>query len=206
VAPQEAGDYLLQYQQVTDLSKQADVTPDTLLIVRVVKEGKTTGAVCKSPETCLQEINMPPLPEYLRDIDPEPTKRQTVTFSMNPDAATAPGSKVFIDESLYDSDFIHHRVSLSRPEVWEIRNTSTTPHPFHIHVNPFQVTKVMDKALSQPWVWWDVFPLPVKTVDVPVGTVTVRHRFLEFTGKYVLHCHILGHEDRGMMQNVLAEP
>jgi hypothetical protein len=32
--------------------------------------------------------------------------------------------------------------------------------------------------------------------------VTIRHRFLDFTGEYVLHCHILGHEDRGMMQVV----
>ena len=29
-----------------------------------------------------------------------------------------------------------------------------------------------------------------------------RHRYLEFTGEYVLHCHFLGHEDRGMMFNV----
>jgi hypothetical protein len=46
-----------------------------------------------------------------------------------------------------------------------------------------------------------------KLVDLPVGGVfngelTLRHRFEDFSGAYVLHCHILGHEDRGMMQNL----
>ena len=31
-------------------------------------------------------------------------------------------------------------------------------------------------------------------------TLTIRHRFLDYTGKYVMHCHILFHEDHGMMQ------
>ena len=34
------------------------------------------------------------------------------------------------------------------------------------------------------------------------GYVLFRHRYSEFTGEYVLHCHFLGHEDRGMMFNV----
>jgi hypothetical protein len=34
------------------------------------------------------------------------------------------------------------------------------------------------------------------------GEVVVRHRFEDFTGHFVLHCHILGHEDAGMMQTV----
>ena len=34
------------------------------------------------------------------------------------------------------------------------------------------------------------------------GKVTIRHQFVDFTGTYVLHCHILAHEDRGMMQLV----
>jgi FtsP/CotA-like multicopper oxidase with cupredoxin domain len=37
---------------------------------------------------------------------------------------------------------------------------------------------------------------------VIAGSVKMRSRFADYTGKYVLHCHILGHEDRGMMQLV----
>lgn len=38
----------------------------------------------------------------------------------------------------------------------------------------------------------------------PFGSITMRTRFLEFTGKYVYHCHILFHEDMGMMGIVEA--
>jgi FtsP/CotA-like multicopper oxidase with cupredoxin domain len=38
------------------------------------------------------------------------------------------------------------------------------------------------------------------TVTVPTrGQVTVRMRFTDFTGRTVYHCHILNHEDKGMM-------
>jgi hypothetical protein len=36
----------------------------------------------------------------------------------------------------------------------------------------------------------------------PWGSITTRSRFLDFTGEYVVHCHFLGHEDRGMMIGV----
>lgn len=34
------------------------------------------------------------------------------------------------------------------------------------------------------------------------GSILIRHRFKDFTGDYVIHCHFLGHEDRGMMLGV----
>ena len=43
------------------------------------------------------------------------------------------------------------------------------------------------------------------TVTIP-GYFTMRSRFVDFTGQYVLHCHILAHEDRGMMQLVEVAP
>jgi FtsP/CotA-like multicopper oxidase with cupredoxin domain len=60
-------------------------------------------------------------------------------------------------------------------------------HVFHIHVNPFQLTQVDGEPVAEP-VWLD-------TVIVPHGSsVTFRSRFLDFTGKYVLHCHMMNHE------------
>ena len=56
-------------------------------------------------------------------------------------------------------------------------------HVFHIHTNPFQVTKINGEPLAEP-VWRD-------TVIVPRdGSLTFRSRFLDFTGKTVLHCHM----------------
>ena len=38
------------------------------------------------------------------------------------------------------------------------------------------------------------------------GRVVIRQKYLDFTGTFVLHCHILAHEDRGMMQLVRIVP
>ena len=45
----------------------------------------------------------------------------------------------------------------------------------------------------------DTFPLPVG------GEIVIRMHFIHFTGEYVYHCHILAHEDHGMMGTVLVE-
>lgn len=62
-------------------------------------------------------------------------------------------------------------------------------------------------------VWWDVFPIPsgkaftsgAVTENVP-GYFKMRSRFVDYPGYYVLHCHILAHEDRGMMTVVEVSP
>jgi len=67
-------------------------------------------------------------------------------------------------------------------------------------------TMTAPQKLPQPWIWWDVIPIPAgkKNADnsITAGFVKMRTRFVDFTGKYVFHCHILGHEDRGMMHLV----
>jgi FtsP/CotA-like multicopper oxidase with cupredoxin domain len=65
-------------------------------------------------------------------------------------------------------------------------------HPFHIHVNPFQQIKVGGTDLEHP-IWRDTV---IVEKDQPV---TIRMRPLKFVGDSVIHCHILDHEDRGMM-------
>ena len=69
------------------------------------------------------------------------------------------------------------------------------PHVFHIHVNPFQVTR-QDPSGQPETVWRD-------TVLIPAGqTVNVFTRYLDYIGQFVMHCHILDHEDLGMMEVV----
>jgi FtsP/CotA-like multicopper oxidase with cupredoxin domain len=103
---------------------------------------------------------------------------------------------------------------------WVLENWTSTPHPFHIHINPFQVIKI-ETPTSQTqystyapagnWIWQDVVTMPPAVISadgkqITPGRVTIRHTFLDFTGTYVLHCHILAHEDRGMMQLVRVVP
>jgi FtsP/CotA-like multicopper oxidase with cupredoxin domain len=62
--------------------------------------------------------------------------------------------------------------------------------------------------------WWDVFPIPsalaTKKIDGTKITINgyfkLRSRFVDYPGWYVIHCHILAHEDRGMMTVVEVTP
>jgi hypothetical protein len=82
-----------------------------------------------------------------------------------------------------------------------LENDSQVAHPFHIHVNPFQVIEDGGIKYSPPYVWQDTIAIPVGTPENK-GAVVINQRFLDFTGGHVQHCHILGHEDRGMMVGV----
>ena len=87
---------------------------------------------------------------------------------------------------------------LGAVEEWTLVNTTPYPHPLHIHVNPFQVIDV--NGVPDPRKPW------LDTVAVPAaGTLRFRTRFTDFSGRYVMHCHILPHEDTGMMININIE-
>jgi FtsP/CotA-like multicopper oxidase with cupredoxin domain len=111
---------------------------------------------------------------------------------------------------------------LDSVQTWRVENHGiATNHPFHIHINPFQVLYVHAPNTTDPNqalyarlnsaaqrdgapIWMDVVPLPLPantanpTADP--GYVIIRQRYDDFAGQYVMHCHILGHEERGMMQ------
>jgi FtsP/CotA-like multicopper oxidase with cupredoxin domain len=102
-----------------------------------------------------------------------------------------------IDSKTFDPSRIDQRVRLGAVEEWTIRNTDLRDdHVFHIHTNPFQVTEVNGQPQADlPW---------RDTVIVPHqgGSVVLRSRFLDYTGVFMLHCHMMNHEDMGMMQAV----
>ncbi len=103
----------------------------------------------------------------------------------------------FVDGKKFDPGRIDHRVKLGSVEEWTIVNTHThDDHVFHIHTNPFLVTKLNGKPLDTPQ-WRDT-----AIVERKGGTLTFRTRFLDYTGIYMLHCHMMNHEELGMMQTV----
>jgi FtsP/CotA-like multicopper oxidase with cupredoxin domain len=107
---------------------------------------------------------------------------------------------------------------------WVLENHTTVSHPFHIHINPFQVIKIETPTAQNQYstyappnnyVWQDVIALPPAVIttnaigqvtNITPSKITIRQAYLDFTGTYVLHCHILAHEDRGMMQLVRVVP
>lgn len=86
--------------------------------------------------------------------------------------------------------------------------TKGVDHPFHMHQNPFWVMRIevpdengeLQNILDAPR-WQDVIWIPRNA-----GRVVFRSRFPDFVGVYVNHCHLLLHEDNGMMQAVEVTP
>ncbi|KRA16152.1 multicopper oxidase domain-containing protein [Lysobacter sp. Root604] len=138
--------------------------------------------------------------------DGELTGKQDLVFNID-------GSRIpnvyMVDGYPYDPSKSRDLI-LGNVEEWELRS-ELGGHPFHIHVNPFQVSRILDpqgqdvsvsgekndpQYANTKGTWKD-------TLFVKKGyRVFVRTRYQRYIGEYVLHCHILEHEDQGMMQNV----
>ena len=113
--------------------------------------------------------------------------------------SAASGQGKINDEVYGDDNVPEFNVGIDTEEIWELKNVGLlgSAHPFHIHVNPFQVIEIdEDPNHEYKNIWFDTFFVPKNK------PVKIRHRFKDYVGKFVFHCHILLHEDRGMMRNI----
>lgn len=155
----------------------------TLATVRV------TGAAL--PPLALPERLLP-----VADLRRHITGRRTIVFSEAND-----GNTFFVDGRTFDPNRTDTRLQLGAVEEWTIRNESGELHDFHIHQTHFQVTEV--NGVPQPFVGYqDIVNLPVH------GVVKVVIPFTDpvIVGRFVYHCHLLSHEDRGMMATIEVTP
>ncbi len=103
----------------------------------------------------------------------------------------------FINHATFDHNRVDVKVPLGNVEEWTIRNASDELHVFHIHQVAFQVLSINGKAVP--------FDGLVDTVNTPIhGEVKIRIAFTDPTivGRFMFHCHILEHEDKGMMSQI----
>jgi suppressor of ftsI len=102
------------------------------------------------------------------------------------------GGGFTINGKTFNPNRVDVTAHLGTVEQWTLVNTSFEQYPFHIHTDYFQVMSLNGKP-------YDAHGLQ-DTVIIPVhGTVVIRVEFEDFTGLTVFHCHILAHEDAGMM-------
>ncbi len=125
------------------------------------------------------------LPETLRPIPELDTSDVTVTREMRMNNGKINGKTM-------DLNRVDETAELGATEIWEIENLVGMDHPFHLHGFQFQVIERNGEPVSQPK-WED-------TVNIP-GFEKARFivRFEDYPGKWMFHCHILDHEDQGMM-------
>jgi len=134
---------------------------------------------------------------------------RSFTYSQDPS-----NFQFFMDGETFPNPPIYQQ-RLNTVEEWVITNVSTSIHPLHIHVNHFQVMSVfspqnpgLNVTTPQQWYQDDVNVPAARTVNGVVipGKVVIRIKPLDFTGAFVNHCHILHHEDMGMMALVNTQP
>ncbi|MFE0510709.1 multicopper oxidase family protein [Streptomyces sp. NPDC058964] len=123
-------------------------------------------------------------------------RQRRLTFAMGMGMMGGTGTGTFtIDGRTFDPDRDDQTVPLDTVEEWTVVNTSPMDHPFHLHVWPFQVlatsTGVPPTGLRQ-----DVVLVPAR------GWVRLRIPFTDYPGRSVYHCHVLDHEDLGMMATI----
>ena len=149
--------------------------------------------------SALTSIPAHPAPRDLRVV-PVAARRE-LTFAMGMGGGTAGmgamsgmgGMSFTMDGRPFDPARIDTKVRTGTVEEWTLTNTSPMDHPIHLHVWPMQVMGITGAP-----VWRDVVNVPARS------SVRVRIPFEDFSGRTVYHCHILDHEDAGMMAVVDA--
>jgi FtsP/CotA-like multicopper oxidase with cupredoxin domain len=196
-----------------------------------------TGSAVTRTKPFPLKADWAPMPDFLADL-PEPG-----THIPNPDSpvkfqwekgrtgtglntAGFPPHFMINDKQFEETgSIVDQCMPLNGLQDWVLENYTSPLHPFHIHINPFQVVSIETPAqpaatpptpatLYKPpdnRLWQDVIALPPAYIPkdgspIVPGRITIRQRYVDFTGTFVLHCHILAHEDRGMMQLVRIVP
>ncbi len=92
-------------------------------------------------------------------------------------------------------------------EDWVVENRAGEDHAFHIHQIHFQVLEVNGQPVNDPAIR-DTVDIPYWTGSGPYPSVKVRMDFRDpnIVGTFVYHCHILEHEDGGMMGEIQVLP
>ncbi len=122
---------------------------------------------------------------------------RTLTFSPVSMGFNQLNGDFLINSTTFDMNVINYTIPYNNVEIWELRNQSAIAHPFHIHDVQFYI---LDRNGTPP------APNEAGRKDVvlvkPQETVRFITRFETFANDsvpYMYHCHMLPHEDGGMM-------
>ena len=142
------------------------------------------------------------------DVNTGVTDTSTVATTLRPFTALNPADSTVnrnftisqnngtwtFNNQAYAMNRIDADIKLGATETWTFDNRSGQDHPIHLHDINFQVLSVGRGAPPPNAQQWK------ETVNVPAwSSAKILVKFVDFTGTYVFHCHILEHEDKGLM-------
>src|SRR5206468_12783820 len=131
--------------------------------------------------------SLQPLPA----LSPPTTPNMIWTFGLGGDASS--GTYWTVNGHTYDPTRIDAEIPLGSTQTWLLQNLSPITHYIHLHEEAWQ-TLLRDgrpappeEAVEDTW-----------RLD-PGESVEVAAKFTDYTGVFMVHCHMLDHEDHGMM-------
>ncbi|VXB33219.1 L-ascorbate oxidase [Burkholderia sp. 8Y] len=147
--------------------------------------------------------------------------KQTVNQQFQITFPTGPNLPLnfMIEGSSYDPSVIRVTGTLGTVDQWNVGASTFATHVFHIHTNPFKIIDIKNAANNSIFdgsgnctpeelatgdsEYCNLQGVIRDTLFIKAGyTLQMRTAYEDFTGEFVMHCHILDHEDRGMMENV----
>jgi blue copper oxidase len=106
------------------------------------------------------------------------------------------------DREFFDMDSINQVVYLNDTEIWTLINLTQVSHPFHIHDIQFQIVDINGGPVpAYEQGWKDVVLVPAGDT---VRFITTFTNFADDSVPYMYHCHLLHHEDDGMMASFIV--
>jgi len=186
---------------------------DQLLATVEVVEGNDDQSVLPTNVEDMKDIRL--TPGYGPDETIEAhqiAKTETIVFSMGANRNQAPFPQYYINGKAFGPDRLDFRAEPGQAVEYILINANHNVHPFHIHVNRFQVKEMGSELSTEKYpvlaevmnftenVWRDTVVVP------PNGRTRIWVQYKNYTGKTVLHCHFLAHEDTGMMATLFIGP
>ena len=184
-----AGEYVLRSNPApardVAMGRHARISQDILLLA--VTEPQPGAAELPLPS------HLPRLPTHMQKDLQLSTPDETSVITLG----DVPNSDYYqINGEIYDGS-IERTIRLGSLQEWRITANGSSMHPFHAHLNHFQVISVNGPsdygALVGVGQWRDTIPILAEGV-----VVTVRFRAHRYCGDMPYHCHILHHSDLGM--------
>lgn len=146
------------------------------------------------------------IPEVLVVNEPLITYDNTRTFNLQPDVMMDPEGQVMgpfnINGEHFDMEVINETVYINDVEKWRIQNNTGIAHPFHIHDIQFNIDNINGGPVPL-----NLQGLKDVVLVMPMSYVEVIAKFEDFADDevpYMYHCHMLHHEDDGMMGSFLV--
>lgn len=221
----QPGEYLVKSDHLGTIQFFGTGPRDQVLAKFIVTE-EDAG----QPMSQIEQMNFTPGipnegPPGVATIQPsEISRRRHFVFDIDGDTCTLPYQQFRINDTTYRIATVDFEIDQGTVEEWVMVNPTGGVHPFHVHVNAYQVKEAYSaqvpdpklvgadapivqsridamKVIDHPNQWRDTMIIP------PKGYLRVWTRmYSKRVGKTVLHCHFLAHEETAMISNFLIKP